>query len=110
MAIVLVSSDGVLNVVKAFYFTEVPPCPLLQVDLFVDQAAGREKKPDIIMYDRDTKFTKDFTTRLKERGLRTNTVPKASPNLNDRWERFIETIKLECLAKFIIFGKRHLDF
>ena len=24
-------------------------------------------------------------------------------------KRFIETIKLECLNKFIIFGKRHLD-
>ena len=25
-------------------------------------------------------------------------------------QRFIETIELECLAKFIIFGKRHLDY
>ncbi len=33
-----------------------------------------------------------------------------SPNLNGRCERVIETIKLECLAKFIIFGKRHLDY
>ena len=29
--------------------------------------------------------------------------------LNGRCERFIETIKLECLQKFIVFGKRHLD-
>jgi transposase InsO family protein len=28
---------------------------------------------------------------------------------NGRCERFIQTIKLECLAKFIIFGKQHLD-
>ena len=35
---------------------------------------------------------------------------QASPNLNGRCERFIQTIKLECLAKFIIFGKRHLDY
>jgi hypothetical protein len=76
----------------------------------VDQTAGREKKPDIIMHDLDTKFTKEFKARLKERGLRTNALPKASPNLNGRCERFIETIKLECLAKFIIFGKRHLDY
>lgn len=81
-----------------------------QVDLFVDQTAAREKKPDIIMHDRDTKFTKEFTARLKERGLRTNALPKASPNLNGRCERFIETIKLECLSKFLIFGKRHLDY
>ena len=30
--------------------------------------------------------------------------------MNGRCERFIETIKLECLNKFIIFGKRHLDY
>jgi transposase InsO family protein len=29
--------------------------------------------------------------------------------LNGRCERFIQTIKLECLGKFIVFGKRHLD-
>ena len=84
--------------------------PLLQADLFVDQTAGREKKPDIIMYDLDSKFTKDFKDRLKERGLRTNVSSKAILNLNGRCERFIETIKLECLVKFIIFGKRHLDY
>ncbi|MBV11909.1 integrase core domain-containing protein [Rubinisphaera sp.] len=37
-------------------------------------------------------------------------VPNASPNLNGRCERFIETIKLECLNKFIVFGKKHLDY
>ena len=81
-----------------------------QADLFVDQTAGREEKPDIVMHDKDTKFTKEFTAKLKSRGLRTNSLPKASPNLNGRCERFIETIKLECLHKFIIFGKRHLDY
>ena len=32
----------------------------------------------------------------------------ASPNLNGRVERFIQTIKYECLFKFILFGQRHL--
>ena len=81
-----------------------------QVDLFVEQTADREEKPDIVMHDKDTKFTKEFTAKLKSRGLRTNALPKASPNLNGRCERFIETIKLECLRKFIVFGKRHLDY
>jgi len=80
-----------------------------QADLFVDQTAGREEKSEIVMHDRDTKFTKEFTAKLKVRGLRTNVLPKASPNLNGRCERIIQSIKLECLAKFIIFGKRHLD-
>ena len=62
------------------------------------------------MHDKDTKFTKDFVEKLKSRGVRTNSLPKASPNLNGRCERVIQTIKLECLAKFIIFGKQHLDY
>jgi putative transposase len=37
-------------------------------------------------------------------------VPKANPNLNGRCERVIQTIKYECLAKFIIFGKTHRDY
>lgn len=81
-----------------------------QADSFADQTSDREEKPDIIMHDKDSKFTKAFTEKLKSRGLRTNSLPKASPNLNGRCERFIETIKLECLQKFIIFGERHLDF
>ena len=80
-----------------------------QAELFADRTAGREIKPDIVMHDRDTKFSKEFTAKLKSRGMRTNPLPKASPNLNGRCERFIETIKLECLHKFIVFGKRHLD-
>ena len=33
----------------------------------------------------------------------------ASPNLNGRVERIIQNIKRECLGKFILFGRRHLD-
>jgi putative transposase len=80
-----------------------------QADLFVDQTAGREEPPSIVMHDRDTKFTKEFVATLNGRGVRTNALPVASPILNGRVERFIQTIKHECLNKFILFGKRHLD-
>ena len=43
-------------------------------------------------------------------GMKTNPLPKASPNLNGRCERFIGTIRWECLDKFIVFGKQHLDY
>ena len=81
-----------------------------QADWLVEQTADREKKPDIILHDRDTKFTRVFAERLKSRGLRTNALPKASPNLNGRVERYVGTLRWECLDKFIIFGKRHLDY
>ena len=80
-----------------------------QTELFIEQTAQRASKPDIVMHDLDTKFTKEFTAKLVNKGIRTNPLPKASPNLNGRCERFIQTIKYECLNKFIVFGKQQLD-
>ena len=80
-----------------------------QAERFLSETAGRVKKPAIVMHNRDTKFSRAFTKKLNELGVRTNPLPKASPNLNGRCERFIETIKHECLLKFVIFGRRHLD-
>lgn len=76
---------------------------------FLDQTGTREAKPTIVMHDRDTKFSKEFTKTLSDKDIRTNVLPVAAPNLNGRVERVIQTIKYECLLRFIIFGKRHLD-
>ena len=80
-----------------------------QTEAFLDQTAGREHKPAIVMHDRDTKFTKEFVAVLKQRGVTNNALPRAAPNLNGRCERFLLTLKSECLSKFIVFGRRHLD-
>lgn len=80
-----------------------------QTEWFVEQTGNREQKPELILHDRDVKFTKEFTATVRNANMKTNPLPKGSPNLNGRCERFIETIKLECLSKFIVFGKRHLD-
>ncbi|WP_437222511.1 hypothetical protein SH661x_002812 [Planctomicrobium sp. SH661] len=76
-----------------------------QTRKFVDETAGREHKPDIVMHDPDIKFSQEFTDTLKAHGLRTNRLPKRSPNLNGRCAKFVGTIKSECLSKFIVFGK-----
>ena len=81
-----------------------------QTKEFLDRTVHRELKPSIVMHDRDTKFTKEFTATLKAKDIRTNVLPVASPNLNGRVERFIQTIKYECLFKFILFGKLHLNY
>ena len=81
-----------------------------QAEAFLEQTMNREVKPSIVMHDRDSKFTRDFVETLKNRDVRTNALPKASPNLNGRCERFVKTIREECLSKFIFFGRKHLDF
>lgn len=81
-----------------------------QTEWFHEQTKDREQKPTMIIHDRDVKFTQQFTRTVEKFGMKTNPLPIGSPNLNGRCERFIETIKLECLRKFIVFGQRHLDF
>ncbi len=81
-----------------------------QTKWFAEETSDRDKKPAIVVHDLDAKFTRKFRETVKLQGMKTNPLTKASPNLNGRCERFIETIKLECLNKFIVFGRRHLDY
>ena len=81
-----------------------------QTEWFVEQTKDRDKKPEMILHDRDVKFTREFTKTVKKSGMKTNPLPKASPNLNGRCERFVGTIRWECLDKSIVFGRRHLDY
>jgi putative transposase len=76
---------------------------------FLSETMNREKTPSILMHDRDTKFTKEFKAAVTAAGVRLNKLPITSPNLNGRCERVILTLKYECLFKFILFGKAHLD-
>lgn len=49
-----------------------------------------------------------FTALLKSSGVSTVKLPARSPNLNAYAERFVRSIKSECLARIIPLGERHL--
>ncbi|MEQ9059875.1 MAG: integrase core domain-containing protein [Gammaproteobacteria bacterium] len=61
-----------------------------------------------LIHDRDPLFTDAFTALLKSEGVTTVKLPAHSPNLNAYAERFVRSIKSECLAKIIPLGERHL--
>ena len=63
-----------------------------------------------LIHDRDPLFTKEFRQILKAVGIQVVKTPKWSPNLNAYAERFVWSIKYECLNKLIIFGERHLRY
>lgn len=79
---------------------------LKQTEAFPDQTLNREDKPATVMYDCDTKFTKEFIAKLEQHVVRHISLLKVSPNLNGRRERFVGTSHWECPDKFNIFGKR----
>jgi transposase InsO family protein len=57
-----------------------------------------------LLMDRDTKYTKRFREVLQENGVEPVLLPPRSPNLNAQAERFVRSIKSECLAHLIFFG------
>ncbi len=64
-------------------------------------------KTKIIM-DRDPLYTKQVRRLFRDSGVKPVRLPAQSPNLNAYAERFIRSIRSECLSRFILFGERHL--
>jgi transposase InsO family protein len=69
---------------------------------------GFLKKTRYLIHDRDPLFTEAFRELLKPSGVKTVKLPVRSPNLNAYAERFVRSIKSECLAKIVPLGERHL--
>ena len=61
-----------------------------------------------LIHDRDPLFTRSFRQVLKSSGVKTVKLPARSPNLNAYAERFVRSIKSECLSQIIPLGERHL--
>lgn len=61
-----------------------------------------------LILDRDPIFSKEVKRRLKDEGVAVVTLPAKSPNLNSHAERFVLSIKSECLSRIIPLGERHL--
>ena len=75
-----------------------------------DLLEGFLKDKKYLVIDRDPLFTKDFRMILKTAGVEPIRTTVASPNLNPFAERFVRSIKYECLHKMLIFGERHLRY
>ena len=54
-----------------------------------------------LIHDRDPLFTEEFRWILQASGVRTVKLPAQSPNLNAYAERFVRSIKEECLSQII---------
>ena len=57
-----------------------------------------------VLHDRDTKFCASFRSALATGGVKTIMLPAKSPNLNAFAERWVHSVKQECLSKLILCG------
>jgi putative transposase len=63
---------------------------------------------EFVIIDRDSKYSAAFRDLLKGSGIEVVRLPPRSPNLNAYAERFVRSIKDECLNRMIFFGERSL--
>jgi transposase InsO family protein len=59
--------------------------------------------------DRDTKFSEAFRVILEQAGVEAVRLPARSPNLSPNLERFLRSVKEECLERMVFFGERSLQ-
>lgn len=62
-----------------------------------------------LLHDRDQKFCRKFQETLTAGGVECTPIPARSPNLNAHAERWVRSIKEECLSKLILFGEKSLQ-
>jgi transposase InsO family protein len=60
-----------------------------------------------LICDRDRKWSRDVRRRLQEAGISAVLTPARAPNANAYAERFVRSIKEECLDRLIPIGERH---
>jgi transposase InsO family protein len=73
-----------------------------------DGVDGFLKGTRYLIHDRDPLFTREFRALLGDAGVKCVKLPAHSPDLNAYAERFVLSIKSECLNKLVLFGEGHL--
>lgn len=70
---------------------------------------GWLREKTLLLADNDTKFTMHFRRILADAGLASVKLPYEAPNSNAIAERFVRSIKRECLDRLILWGEDSLQ-
>ena len=73
-----------------------------------DAEDGFLRGAEYLIPDRDPLYTTAFGDLLRDRGVKPLRLPARSPNLNAFAERFVGSIKSECLDRIVPLGEIHL--
>jgi len=75
---------------------------LMQLD---DEGA----RPRYLIRDRDSKFTREFDEVFGSEGIRVIKAPVRAPKARAHAERWVGSVRRECLDRLLIVGRRHLQ-
>jgi hypothetical protein len=71
--------------------------------------SGLFERMRFLIHDRDSKFSGAFDEVFRSEGIQVIYTPIRAPQANAHAERFIRTIRAECLDWLLILGRRHLE-
>ena len=67
------------------------------------------KQPQILIRDRDVKLTKAFDEFLRSQGISVIRTPIAAPIAKAHAERWVGSVRRECLDRILILSRSHLE-
>ena len=69
----------------------------------------RGRQVRFLVHDRDNKFSAAFDAVFASEGIRIIRTPVRAPNANTHVERWVGSVRRECLDRLLIAGRRHLE-
>ena len=69
----------------------------------------RSQRPRFLIHDRDTKFSRAFDSIFRSEGVEIVRTPIQAPNANAYAERWVGSVRRECLDRLRIFSRRQLE-
>jgi putative transposase len=76
--------------------------PLMELD-------DRDRPVRFLIRDRDAKFPQAFDARSASEKIKVIRTPVQAPNANAHMERWVGSVRRECLDRILIIGRRQLE-
>jgi putative transposase len=70
---------------------------------------GDEQPFRFLVHDRDRNFSHAFDEVFRTEGIKVIRTPVQAPNANAYAERWVRTLRADCLDRILILGRRHLE-
>jgi putative transposase len=73
------------------------------------QLDDEDVRPLFLIRDRDSKFSREFDEVFRSEGIRVIKAPVRAPKARAHAERWIDSVRRECLDRLLILGRSHLE-